>query len=285
MTIVDDFSSGKESNLAVLKGDVELIRGDFADPDVQERACRGITGIFHQAAVASVKQSVDDPLRCDRVNVHGTVRLLETARKNGVQRFVFAASAAAYGDSEELPKREAMRPEPLSPYAVSKVAGEHYLRVYAQLFGMKTFALRYFNVFGPRQDPSSEYAAVVPKFIEALLEGRQPTVNGDGEQTRDFCYIENVVDANMRAIELENAAGQVVNIAGGKSISLLELLERMGKALGVEVKPKHGPPRVGDIRHSAADITAAREVLGYAPKVSVDEGIARTVDWYRNARG
>lgn len=278
VVVLDDFSTGREANVASLAGDVEVLRGDVRDEPLLDRAARGCAGIFHEAAVASVVQSVADPLRCDDVNVHGTVKVLEAARRAGIARVVFAASAAAYGDDPELPKRETMRPCPLSPYAASKVAGEHYLRVYAHLHGMKTLALRYFNVFGARQDPNGEYAAVIPKFVQALRAGRSPVVFGDGEQTRDFCHIDDVVSANLAAMSCERAAGQVVNVANGASMSVNELAAEIAKIVGrPDLRPTHAEARAGDVRHSRADITAARDLLGWEPRVKVADGLRRTV--------
>lgn len=280
VVVLDDMSSGRDENLAVLSGDVTVIRGDLCDGDVVGRALRGVDAVVHHAAMPSVAASIDDPVRTDEVNVHGTVRLLELARAAGVRRFVFAASAAAYGDDPELPKHEDMRPAPLSPYAVSKVAGEHYVRIFAELYGMQTMSLRYFNVFGPRQDPNSDYAAVIPKFITAMRAGRRPQIFGDGEQTRDFCYVEDVVDANLRALSCEDARGQVVNVAGGEAITINELVGALNRALGTEIAPEHRDPRPGDIRHSRAHVGRARELLGWSPTVGVEEGLRRTVDHF-----
>jgi UDP-glucose 4-epimerase len=281
VTVLDDFSSGSEQNLAVARGDLDVIRADVSDSHAVGRGCQGVDAIFHQAAVPSVHASVEDPLRCDQVNVHGTLCLLETARRLGVPRVVFAASAAAYGDSEALPKQESMAPEPLSPYAASKVAGEHYMRVYAHLHGMKTLSLRYFNIFGPRQDPRSDYAAAIPKFLRKLLDGEPPVVFGDGQQTRDFCFIDHVVDATLRALELERAEGQVVNVASGSGTSILDLIAMLQRIIGTDRAPRHEETRPGDVRHSRADISRARELLGYEPQVSVEQGLQRTLEWMR----
>jgi len=277
VTVLDDLSTGRESNLAGLTGDIELVRGDVCDEEVASRLVHGVRAIYHQAAVASVVASIADPARCDRVNVHGTVVLLEAARRRGVSRFVLAASAAAYGDSPGLPKRESMRPEPLSPYAASKVAAEDYVRVYARLHGMHAVALRYFNVFGPGQDPASDYAAVVPKFVAAIAADKAPVIFEDGEQTRDFCFIDDVVAANLAAIERPEAAGLVINVANGESVSIRELARVIGEIFGSSLEPTFEPARPGDIRHSLADITLAREALGYEPKISVEDGLRRTV--------
>ncbi len=277
VVVIDDLSSGREVNLERLQGDLTFLRGDVCDEDLLARAVQGARGIFHEAAVASVAQSVAEPLRCDAVNTGGTLRVLEAARRAGIERVVFAASAAAYGDSPELPKRESMRPEPMSPYAASKVAGEHYLRVYAHLHGMKTIALRYFNVFGPHQDPNSDYAAVIPKFVAALAAGQAPRIFGDGEQTRDFCFIDDVVAANLAALECAEASGQVVNVANGGATSINALAAMLAGIVGTSLTPVHETARPGDIRHSRADITVARTLLGFEPRVGVEEGLRRTV--------
>lgn len=286
--VLDDFSSGRAANLAHLTvgalgsgAPVEVLRGDIVDAEVCRRAVVGARGIFHEAAQVSVPGSVEDPVRSYDVNVNGTLRLLEAARAAGVRRVVFAASSAAYGNSEELPKHEGMVPVPLSPYASGKVAGEHLLRVWASCYGMHTVALRYFNVFGPRQADDSPYTGVIAIFARALLEGRVPTIFGDGGQTRDFTYIDNVVAANLAAMDREVESGSVFNVGAGERISLLELFRAMAEVLGVQVEPKFGPERAGDVRHSLASLDRARSALGYAPKVSWREGLARTLAWYR----
>lgn len=281
VVVLDDLSTGRDANLSALRGDVDVLRGDVCDPDLVARAVRGVDAIFHQAAVPSVAASISDPLRCDEVNVHGTLRLLDAARAAGVRRLVLAASAAAYGDDPELPKRESMRPQPLSPYAVSKVAAEHYVRVFAELHGMQNLSLRYFNVFGPRQDPKSDYAAVIPKFVTTMLAGRRPVVFGDGGQTRDFCFVGDVVAANLRALEVEGLRGQVLNVAGGTSMTIDELVAALNRILGTDLEPEHTEARPGDIRHSRADVTRVREVLGWEPTVGVEEGLRRTVEHFR----
>jgi UDP-glucose 4-epimerase len=279
--VLDNFSTGRRENIAHNLDRIELIEGDVRDASVCARAVADVDVVFHQAALPSVARSVEAPVPTDEVNTGGTVRLLDAARRAGVQRFVFAASSSAYGETEVLPKVETMTPQPLSPYAVSKVAAEHYVQVFARLYGMKTCALRYFNVFGPRQDPNSDYAAVVPKFCSALLRGQSPTIFGDGEQTRDFTFIENVVEANLLAAT-RHVSGQVVNIACGERISLLELVAILNELNGSNLPPRHGPARPGDIRHSLADIRAARALLGFEPKISVREGLARTLAYYRS---
>jgi UDP-glucose 4-epimerase len=287
--VLDDFSSGRDANLAHLGvgahgsgAPVEVLRGDIVDAEVCRLAVVGARGVFHEAGQVSVPGSVEDPVRSYDVNVNGTLRLLEAARSAGVKRVVFAASSAAYGNSDELPKHEGMLPAPLSPYASGKVAGEHLLRVWASCYGMHTVALRYFNVFGPRQADDSPYTGVIAIFARALLEGRVPTIHGDGGQTRDFTYIDNVVAANLAAMDRDVESGSVFNVGAGERISLLELFRAMAELLGVDVEPKFGPERAGDVRHSLASLERARQALGYAPKVSWREGLARTLAWYRS---
>lgn len=279
--VFDNLSAGRESNLAVLQGQAEIIRADVRDLAAVQAAIRGVEVVFHEAAIASVPQSVADPLGSLEVNVTGTQHVLLAARDAGVRRVVFASSSAIYGDSPVLPKEESMAPCPLSPYALHKLTGEHLCRLFTQLYGLETVALRYFNIFGPRQDPASEYAAVIPRFLTALLEGRRPTVFGDGEQTRDFTSITNVVQANLLAAESPAAVGQAINIGCGERISLNEVLRIAGNLLGVEVTAEYQAPRVGDVRESVADISLARRLLGYAPTVSFREGLARLLDALR----
>lgn len=277
VTVLDDFSTGRDSNLAGLKGDLDVVRGDVSNGSDVARAMRDVEAVFHEAAIPSVVRSVAEPVVADSANVHGTVTVLEVARIAGVRRVIFAASAAAYGDEPTLPKREDMAPQPLSPYAVAKIAGEHYLRVYAHLHGMKTLSLRYFNVFGGRQDPKSEYAAAIPRFVDALKSGRAPTIFGDGEQTRDFCHVSDVVKANLAALHCDEARGQVVNIARGETTTINALIAMLARILKVSVVPQHVAERPGDIRHSCADISVARTLLGWSPTVSVEEGLVETV--------
>ncbi|MBL8682669.1 MAG: SDR family oxidoreductase [Myxococcales bacterium] len=278
--VLDNFSTGRRENIEHNLSRIELIEGDVRDVECCARATRDVDVVFHQAALPSVARSVEAPIPTNDVNAGGTVNLLDAARRAGVTRFVFAASSSAYGETEVLPKVETMAPQPLSPYAVSKLAGEQYLQVFARLYGMKTCALRYFNVFGPRQDPRSDYAAVVPKFCTAILSGKSPVIFGDGGQTRDFTFIDNVVEANLLAATKE-VSGQVVNIACGERISLLDLARIINELAGKNIAPSHGPARAGDIRHSLADISAARSLLGFAPIVSVRDGLAKTLEFYR----
>jgi UDP-glucose 4-epimerase len=275
--VLDDFSSGRESNLAHALGEIELIRGDLADPATTARACSGVDVVFHEGAIPSVPRSVAEPLRTNRANVDGTLNVLECARQAGVRRLVFAASSSAYGDTEELPKIETMPPNPRSPYALQKFTGEVYCRLYHELYGLETVALRYFNVFGPRQDPQSEYAAVVPRFATACLRGEPARINGDGEQSRDFTFVADTVRANLLAADAPAATGKVINVAGGRRISLNELLAALQSITGSKVAPIHGPERVGDVRHSLADLGRARTLLGFEPQIDLALGLRHTV--------
>ncbi|MBN1421158.1 MAG: SDR family oxidoreductase [Planctomycetes bacterium] len=279
--VLDDFSTGMEERLVPIADDVEIVRGDVRDRDAVERCLRGVEVVFHEAALPSVARSVEDPLTSHDVNVNGTLTLLDAARRAGVRRLVYAASSSAYGDSAVLPKKESQPAAPLSPYAVGKLTGEYYCRIWWTLFGLPTVSLRYFNVFGPRQDPRSEYAAVIPRFVTAALSGRAAQVFGDGEQTRDFTFVDNVVDANLLAAQATGAEGGVFNIACGERISLNRLLREIGEITGKPVQAEYGPPRPGDVMHSLADISRARDILGFEPRVSVREGLDRTVAWFR----
>jgi len=288
--VLDNFLTGKRENLAGIGerygNAFELVEGDLRNRAVVEQAVAGVRFVLHQGALPSVPRSVADPVLSNEINVGGTVNLLVAARDAGVRRVVFAASSSAYGDTPELPKREAMNPGPKSPYAAQKLAGEQYMRIFFEVYGLETVCLRYFNVFGPRQDPMSMYAAVIPRFITAVLSGQPPTVYGDGGQTRDFTYIDNVVQANRAACEApKEACGKVFNIACGDRISLLDILEHVYRLAGRRVAPVFEPPRRGDVRDSLADITAARTVLGYDPTVPFHEGLARTFDFFRKVQG
>ena len=276
--VLDDFSSGRESNLAHALKDIELMRGDLADPATAARACAGADVVFHEGAVPSVPRSVAEPVATNRANIDGTLNVLESARQAGVRRVVFAASSSAYGDTEELPKIETMPPNPRSPYALQKYAGEVYCRLYHELYGLETVALRYFNVFGPRQDPKSTYAAVVPRFATACLRGEAATINGDGEQSRDFTFIADTVRANLLAADAPDAPGWVINVAGGRRITLNELLAELQAITDTHVAPIHGPDRVGDVRDSLADLGRARTLLGFEPQVPLSDGLRVTVD-------
>ena len=279
--VLDDFSSGREANLAHALARIELIRGDLADPDTAARAVLGADVVFHEGAVPSVPRSVAEPVRTNRANVDGTLNVLECARQAGVRRLVFAASSSAYGDTEVLPKIETMPPNPRSPYALQKFAGEVYCRLYHELYGLETVALRYFNVFGPRQDPKSEYAAVVPRFATACLRGEPARINGDGEQSRDFTFVADTVRANLLAADAPKAPGHVINVAGGRRISLNELLATLQRITGTNVPAVHGPARVGDVRHSLADLGRARDLLGFEPAIELEAGLRSTVESLR----
>jgi nucleoside-diphosphate-sugar epimerase len=279
--VLDDFSTGKWENLAAFLDEIELVEGDLRDPRAVRRAMQGADVVLHQGALPSVQRSVDDPLTSHAVNVTGTLNLLAAARDEGVRRVVYAASSSAYGDSPTLPKREDMIPRPKSPYAVSKLAGEQYCRAFTEVYGLETVCLRYFNVFGPRQDPGSQYSGVIPLFITAMLRGEPPIVHGDGLQSRDFSYIANVVQANLLAATAPDASGRVFNVACGERYTLLDMIAALNDILGTEIEPTHTDPRVGDVRHSLADISAAEEVLGYRVLVDFCEGLRRTTAWYR----
>jgi len=289
--VLDNLSSGRWGLMqrAVAKPElVEATTGDIRDRDAVARAMAGIEVVFHLAAIGSVPKSVEEPVETDQVNVGGTVVVLDQARRSGVKRVVFAASSAAYGDTPLLPKREDMAPAPLSPYAVSKLSGERYLKVFADLYGLETVSLRYFNVFGPNQLPEGPYAAAIPRFVEAALRRAAITIYGDGEQTRDFCFVANAVRANLLAAEsTRRLSGEVVNIAGGRRISLNDLVREIGATLGRSLDVHYAPSRAGDVRHSLADISRARELLGYEPEVRWEEGIAPTIAFMQEflARG
>lgn len=278
--VLDDFSTGRRENIARFLPNITLVEGSCADPQAAREAVDGADYVLHQAAIPSVPRSISDPVGSDRANCGGVITLLEAARQARVKRFVFAASSAVYGDTPTLPKHEGMTPSPKSPYAVQKLAGEQYCRVYWETHGLPTVALRYFNVFGPRQDPKSEYAAVIPRFATAALQGGTATIYGDGLQTRDFTPVENVVEANLLACATDRANGRVMNCARGERISLLDLLEVFGKKVGRRVERVHLPERAGDVKHSLADIGLARELLGYAPKTSLEEALGRVVEYY-----
>jgi UDP-glucose 4-epimerase len=278
--VLDNLSTGFWENLDGIEAQslVERLTGDIRDAETVAKACEGVEVVFHQAALGSVPKSVEFPVESDSANVHGTVRVLDAARHAGVRRVIFAASSAAYGESEELPKRETMAPMPLSPYAVSKLAGENYLRVFAQLYGLETLSLRYFNVFGPGQTPDGAYAAAIPRFVDRALRGETIEIFGDGEQTRDFCFVKNTVGANLLAADCpKTLEGQVVNIAGARRIGLNDLVKELGRTLGREVSVHHGAERPGDIRHSLGAIEQAQALLGYEPSVRWEDGLAPTI--------
>jgi nucleoside-diphosphate-sugar epimerase len=281
--VVDDFSTGVRERLAPFSGRFDLVEGTLTDPSVCARSCEGVTHLLHQAAIPSVQRSVEDPEATHAACATGTLNILQAAREAGVQRVVYAGSSSAYGDTPELPKRECMTPNPRSPYAVAKLAGEHYVRAFAGVYGLDGVVLRYFNVFGPGQDPASPYAAVVPKFITAALAGRAPVIHGDGEQTRDFTYIDNVVEANLRAAEApaEAVSGRVFNVGCGDRISVNLLWREIRELTGAGVEASYGPARSGDVRDSLADVGALRQAIGFEPSVSLREGLRRTVEAFR----
>jgi UDP-glucose 4-epimerase len=286
--VLDNFSTGTRANLpfaAKAGRRLEVVRGDLRNRAAVERAARGARAIFHQAAMRSVPRSVKDPLGANENNVTGTLHVFQAARRCRVPRVVFASSSSVYGARPDLPKREEQPPAPISPYAVSKAAGEQYAAVWTRLFGVETVGLRYFNVFGPRQDPKSEYAAVIPRFILRALRGRPLEVHGDGTQSRDFTYIDNVVDANVLAARAPGAGGEVFNVGCGDHVSLLELVAKLEAILGRRLERKHTPPRAGDVPHTLADLTKAKRLLGYTPLVAFDEGLRRTVEYFRTFKG
>ncbi len=283
--VIDNLSTGKRENLAGLGGEIELVEGDIRSYHTVREAVTGVDVVFHEAALPSVPRSVRDPISSNGVNVDGTLNVLYAAKDAGVRRVVYASSSSVYGDTPELPKHEGMTPNPQSPYAVSKLAAEHYCRVFASLYGMETVALRYFNVFGPRQDPASQYSAVIPKFISAMLRGRQPVIYGDGEQTRDFTFVTNVVDANVRAGTADCRKGLAMNCACHDRVSLNQLVAEINGILGTSLGPVYEKSRAGDIKHSYAAIDLAARELGYAPSVDFRAGLRRTVEWYRERHG
>jgi nucleoside-diphosphate-sugar epimerase len=278
--IVDSLITGKRRNLQAV-GPAEFVHADLADPGVARDAVAGVDYVLHQAAIPSVPRSVADPVTSHRANVDATLNVLLAARDAGVKRVVFAGSSSVFGDTPTLPKREDMPTNPLSPYALHKLVGEQYGRLFWSLYGLETVTIRYFNVFGPRQDPSSPYSGVISLFIRALIEGRRPVIYGDGEQTRDFTYVANVVDGVLKACHAPGAAGQIINVATGTRVSLNELFATLRQLTGVAVSPTYEPARVGDVKHSLADISRADSLLGYQPTVPLADGLALTIDWFR----
>jgi UDP-glucose 4-epimerase len=280
--VVDDFSTGKRANVKPFLSGVELVEGSIADLDLCRRATKDVDFVLHQGAIPSVPKSVELPRETNEANVAGTLNMLVAARDAKVKRFVFAASSSAYGDTPELPKKETMTPTPKSPYAIQKLTGELYCRVFFEQYGLETVSIRYFNVFGPRQDPTSQYGAVIPKFVTAYIQDEQPVVFGDGSQSRDFTYIDNVVHANLLACTADRkCAGQVMNVACGERITLLELAKAIREELGRTKLPRHEAPRAGDVMHSHADIARARALLGFEPQVLFREGMKKTIEWYK----
>lgn len=283
--VIDNLATGHHENLAEIGGDVEFINADINDATALARAMTGVEVVFHQAAIPSVPRSVSNPAETHEACVNGTFNVLTQARAQGVRRVVYAASSSAYGDQPVSPKVETMMPQPLSPYAAAKLVGEHYCQVFTQVYGLETVCLRYFNIFGPRQDPSSQYSGVISRFISTLASGQQPVIYGDGEQSRDFTYVGNAVRANMLAAESQDAAGQVINVANGAAITLNELLEVLKDLTHrPDAQADYQPTRAGDVRHSLADITRARELLGYEPQVFLAEGLKNTLAWWQQSR-
>ena len=283
--VIDDLSTGHRENLEEIGGAIDFTEASLMDERATRRVLEDVELVFHEAAIPSVPRSVENPRETHEACVDATFSLLMAARERGVRRLVYAASSSAYGDQPVLPKSEGMRPDPLSPYAVAKLVGEYYCQVFARAYGLETVSLRYFNVFGPRQDPSSQYSGVISRFISALLGDGRPVIFGDGRQSRDFTYIANVVDANLRAAETTRGVGQVINVANGERTTLNELLDVLKKITGrADVEAEYGEPRTGDVRHSQADITQARELLGYEPHVGLEEGLRLTIDWWKQSR-
>lgn len=283
IVVADNFVTGKLENLSGVLGEIELRQLDLSDLAQARQAVEGVDCVLHHAAIPSVPRSVADPLESNSVNINATLNLLIAARDAGLKRFVYAASSAAYGDSEEQPKTEDMSPNPLSPYAIAKLASEYYCSAFFRLYGLPAISFRYFNVFGPRQDPNSEYSAVIPKFISAMLDGRSPAIFGNGEQSRDFIYVDNVVQANLLALEVDRGFGEVYNIACGGSITLNELFRKLRAIMRSDLEPTYAPARPGDVMHSQADISKAQRVLGFQPSVSFDDGLRQTAAWFSSS--
>ena len=285
LRIIDDLSTGYRENLEEIKGEVDFVHGSLADEKSLRKALEGVELVFHEAAIPSVPRSIEDPRQTHIASVESTFSLLLASREKNVRRIVYAASSSAYGDQPTLPKVENMLPEPLSPYAVAKLVGEHYCQVFTRVYGLETISLRYFNVFGPRQDPSSQYSGVISRFIGALLGGERPVIYGDGEQSRDFTYIDNVVDANLKAAESARGIGEVINVANGERITLNQLLEELKLLTGKsDVVADYREPRAGDVKHSLADISRARSLLGFEPRVDLQTGLQLTIDWWSKSR-
>lgn len=282
VVVLDNLSTGKQQNLEHLEGRIRFIQGELQDREAVKEALQGAEVVFHQAALASVPRSVAAPLDTHDACVTGTLNLLDLARAAGVRRVIYAGSSSAYGDQPFLSKRETDLPRPLSPYAAAKLAGEYYLQAFTATYGLETVTIRYFNVFGPRQDPNSEYSAVIPKFVTAVLRGERPTIYGDGTQSRDFTYIDNVVSGNLAAADAPNVAGRVINVACGEQFSLLQLMDSINRVLGTNIQPLFAERRAGDIKSSLADISLAQQLLGYQPLVTFDEGLRRSIKYYQS---
>lgn len=283
--VLDNLVTGRREYLAAVLSNVQFIEGSICNGAVVRRAMKGIDVVFHQAALRSVPYSIDHPQATNTTNIGGTINVLLAARDFGVNRVVYASSSSVYGNSPELPKREDMMPDPVSPYAVSKLAAEVYCRMFYQLYGLKTISLRYFNVFGPRQDPESPYAAVVPQFMKALLNGNPPQIHGDGQQSRDFTHVDNVVQANLLAMRADAGFGEAFNIAYGDRVTIEDMARCLAQSLGVAIEPVYTAPRAGDVRHTLADLSKARSLLGYAPSVDFATGLRETVAWYKSGTG
>jgi nucleoside-diphosphate-sugar epimerase len=283
--VLDNFSTGKEANLqGFLKeypGLLDIIEEDIRDEKIVDKVMKETDYVFHLAALPSVSRSIEDPVTCSEVNINGTLHILNAARHGRVRRVIFSSSSSVYGDSPELPKKESMQPHPLSPYALTKLTGEIYCRIFSDIYGLETLSLRYFNVFGPRQDPDSEYAAVIPKFVTSVINKTPPTIYGDGEQARDFTYVENVVDANLKALEAKSAGGEALNIACGEKMTVNRLMKEICRILKSGVEPRYAEPRKGEIRDSLADISKAGELLGYVPSISFKEGLETTIRFFQ----
>jgi len=279
--ILDNFSTGKRENIANFEEAIEVIEGDLRDLETVDRAVAGVDFVIHEGALPSVERSIKYPLMTNAVNILGTLNVLSAGLRFGVKRVVYASSSSVYGDTRSLPKKEGMKPNPQSPYGVSKLVGEEYCRIYSSVYGLETVCLRYFNVFGPRQDPGSQYAAVIPKFISLMLKGKHPPVYGDGEQSRDFTFVDNVVEASLQACKVKEAGGGVFNIACGERVTINDLVRRINGILGTRIEPTYESSKKGDIRHSQADISRARKVLRYSPRVGFESGLERTVHWFK----
>jgi nucleoside-diphosphate-sugar epimerase len=279
--VLDNFLTGKRENIADFMGKIDLMEGDIADLDTCKKAVQGVDYVLHHAALPSVPRSIEDPVLTNAINVGGTLNILVASKEAAVKRIVFASSSSVYGDDPDLPKKEGSEGIPLSPYAVTKLVGEKYMRIFSDIYGLGTVSLRYFNIFGPRQDPLSHYAAVIPRFITWMDKGESPRIFGDGEQSRDFTYVTNVVRANMLALEAEEVSGEVLNIACGDRITVNTLFEKIRRFFQKDIEPVYEDTRPGDVRHSFADITRARELIEYEPRVSFDEGLRETIQWYR----
>jgi UDP-glucose 4-epimerase len=279
--VLDNFSTGKRENLTPFLDRIELVEGDIRSYHIVREVVKGVDYVLHQGALPSVPRSVNDPITTNEVNVGGTLNILDASRNAGVKRVVYASSSSVYGANKELPKREDMLPQPISPYAVAKLTGEKYCHVFSRTYGLETVALRYFNVFGPRQDPKSQYSAVIPKFVVGMMEGEELKIHGDGTQSRDFTYVSNVVEANLLAVQAKGVSGEVFNLACGRSLSLNEMVEHIAQVLNRKENIVYGPPQSGDVTHSLADISRTRQYLGYEPRVPVREGLERVMLWFR----